>query len=1108
LQLTSTDPLGNQTSTVYDTFSRGLVAQSIEAVGSAVQRSTVPSYDAAGRITATRDALGWVGKTTFDPVGRATGTADALGNKALSAFDRAGQSTASRDQLGFASQSKYNLRGWATSSTDAAGNVTTTQYDAAGNVTAVTDALNHTTTYLYDALGRSTGQIDPLNHRTTTAYDADSNVSTVTDANGNVTSYAYDALDRQTMTTEAVGSAAQRTSTVAYDAVVNVTSSTDFLGHRVTTAYDALNRATVVTDPLGHSVTTAYDKAGNVTTVTDALSKITSYAYDALNRLLATTDPLGHVATQVDDANGQAVASVDPLGDFARTVFNQVGEAIGSLDLRGGYTQTGFDGAGGTTAVTDSVGNTTGYVNDSLGRQSVATDPTGAKTTTTYDAAGHVSTITDRDGRQQVFHYDSANRLTAETWLSSAGVTVNLLTYTYDSNNNQLTAADYNGTITSSYDALNRLTAQTDVFGLALTYQYDAADRLTQQSDSAGGMLTYVYDNSDRITSERLTGSSSAARVDLGYDNRNELTSLTRFTDVAGSNVVGTTVYAYDDAQRLTSIVNKTGAAATLSYYQYTLDNAGRSTQESWQSQNTTGGVISGTHTYAYDATNQLTAADGTVYNWDLNGNSTNAGKQTVSANRLTNDGTYTYTYDAQGNMIEQSKGSGLETWYYGNNTQNQLTSVRETTDGTTNELTITYTYDVLDRRVEEDRWATGGSVTVTRTAFDDGNVAWADLNGSNTVQTRYVAGDGTNQWFARIDGSGVEWLLADRLGSVRDVVATAGTLVGDHTERAAFGAVTSDTSVGAAGRIGWEGMWQDRDANSAISASRVWNTWTMQWDQEDPKQFGGGDGNLRRPVGNDPANAVDPSGMAADLPSPTVQVPEGGVMTKDMNGNEKNGNFNIAGTFVLSQPAADDGFVLQHVLRKFSATPKNSTQEKGLGTSLEADYWEVFPIKKGQSSFSYIKWAPTEHPKETSEAILTKVYQGAFPNVKDVSSISDIFDIVLPEEDINLSIAGKNYMTGEAYYVEGADWKTLPGFASGKVKSAGPFLPSRKGGKETEADLTKYYEAHKKQFSPVSWRIVVSHWDKDHNTTDVKYYPGTLSEDDVKPYMKPTLEK
>jgi RHS repeat-associated protein len=312
---------------------------------------------------------------------------------------------------------------------------------------------------------------------------------------------------------------------------------------------------------------------------------------------------------------------------------------------------------------------------------------------------------------------------------------------------------------------------------------------------------------------------------------------------------------------RLTAITNKTGGAATLSYYNYTLDNAGRSTQESWQSQNTTGGTISGTHTYTYDATNQLTAADGAPYSYDLNGNQTMAGYQTGAANRLTNDGTWTYTYDAEGNLTQKSKGSGLETWYYGYDTVNRLTSVEKTSNGTALLLTVTYTYDVLSRRLEEDDWQTGGVVTVTKTAYD-GGAAWTDLNGSGTIQTRYILVLAGNQWGGRIDASGVEWLLTDRLGSIRDVVNSAGTLVLDHTEYQAFGAVASDTNAAVAGALGFEGEREDRNTGNVATVFRGWNTLTHQFDEEDPIQFGGGDGNLRRLVGNNPANAVDPSGM------------------------------------------------------------------------------------------------------------------------------------------------------------------------------------------------------------------------------------------------------
>jgi len=60
----------------------------------------------------------------------------------------------------------------------------------------------------------------------------------------------------------------------------------------------------------------------------------------------------------------------------------------------------------------------------------------------------------------------------------------NTLTYTYDNAEISLTAADSTGTITRSYDALSEVTAQTDVFGLSLTYSYDAAGNETLMQDS------------------------------------------------------------------------------------------------------------------------------------------------------------------------------------------------------------------------------------------------------------------------------------------------------------------------------------------------------------------------------------------------------------------------------------------------------------------------------------------------------------------------------------------------------------------------------------------------------------------------------------------------
>ena len=151
----------------------------------------------------------------------------------------------------------------------------------------------------------------------------------------------------------------------------------------------------------------------------------------------------------------------------------------------------------------------------------------------------------------------------------------------------------------------------------------------------------------------------------------------------------------------------------------------------------------------------------------------------------MTSDGTWTYSYDNNGNLIEKTKGSGLETWYYTYDNRNRLTQVRETSDGTTNVLTVNYAYDILDRRVSEVDWQSGVGSSTIRYAYD-GQQVYADLNGSNVVQTRYLWGDNTDQLLAEIQSGTAFYVQTDRLGSVRDLFNGTGLV--DHIEYDVFG--------------------------------------------------------------------------------------------------------------------------------------------------------------------------------------------------------------------------------------------------------------------------------------------------------------------------------
>jgi YD repeat-containing protein len=170
-----------------------------------------------------------------------------------------------------------------------------------------------------------------------------------------------------------------------------------------------------------------------------------------------------------------------------------------------------------------------------------------------YDAAGRMTSSTDRLGRLRLLSYDANDRQTGETW-QVGGSTVNTLTYTYDANANLLSAANGTGAYTFSYDALDRAQTEQEPFGLSLTFAYDAASNRTLVQDSFGGTTTSVYDAANELTSRQFsTGGQNPLRFDMAYTARGQVGTLTRYSDLGGTQKVGETDTSYDPAGRLSN---------------------------------------------------------------------------------------------------------------------------------------------------------------------------------------------------------------------------------------------------------------------------------------------------------------------------------------------------------------------------------------------------------------------------------------------------------------------------------------------------------------------------------------------------------------------------
>jgi RHS repeat-associated protein len=866
-----THPLGDITSFAYDTAKRPTAR--IEAYGSGVQRTTTTNYDAAGNVLSTIDGRGITTSFGYDARNRVTLQVDAYGTAlartTTTTYDAVGNVSNVTNPLGTVTSFGYDADNRPTQQIDAYGltglqRTTTTAYDAVGNVTAVTNPVAAVTSYGYDALNRPTQQIDAygssVQRTTTRAYDAVSNVTAVTNPRGNTSSYACDAINRLTQQVDAYGTGLARTLTTAYDAVGNVTALTDALGAVTSFSYDALNRRVTELDAYGTSLqrtlTTAYDADDNVTTRIDALGYKTTYNYDALNRRTSVQDAGGGTTTTAYDADDNVKTQTDPLGHTTTFAYDVLNRRTKTTLARGGIVTLAYDANNNLLSLVDPVNNVTQWFYDELSRKIEELDPLSNVAAYAYDAADRVTSVTDFIGQKVTYGYDLLNRETGESWFNAAGTATDTLTFTYDPNDNTLTASNNATTNTMAYDALDRITAVQAPFGARLTYSYDAADNRTQVQDNFGGTTTRVYDVLNRTATMTFGGSGQTPlREDFTYTARDQTATQTRYSNLAGTTTVGYSTFTYDSVMRLTHLQHQNGTGGNLANYTNMYDLASRITSETLN-----GGAAT---TYTYDAEDELTNDGAVTYTYDLNGNRTMTGYATGPANEITGDPNWSYFHDGNGNLIAKTNTSG-EVWAFGYDNRNRLVTAADST-GAGLQTAATYIYDALGQCVQKAVWTqSGGSTVTTRFAYDKRRI-WADLDGSSALVTRYLRGSRVLELLARVAGAGTAaWLLADRLGTIRNVSDNTGVVTGTLVYDG-FGNVTSESSPTNSGAYTFVGYRWDRETGlyrPDPTVGRLYFPGAGRWNSRDLWGFDSGDENLYRYVRNNSVNMTDALGL------------------------------------------------------------------------------------------------------------------------------------------------------------------------------------------------------------------------------------------------------
>ena len=747
--------------------------------------------------------------------------------------------------------------------TDPKGNITTYYYDYEEvtlgdlNGDGITDQSNGNLVKItYPAVGAQTPE-------TKFTYNSYGQVLTVTDPNGNVTKYEYSAATGYlTKTIQSYGSL-NLTTEMTYDSVGNVASVKDPKLNTTTFEYDSHNNLTKTTSasPFNYISKYKYDANDNLIQIDRQTGdsqnpwQATYYTYDSLDRLETIKDELAHTTTFTYDANGNRNQIKDAGLNLTIYEYDERNLLWKITDALGNTTEYTYDENGNLEEIKDARGNRTTYAFDDFDRLIETTYQDGSKEEYTYDANSNLITKTDPKNQTIYYEYDTLNRL-SEKGLSPQGTVPNsVVSYVYDIASRLTKVTDANDSIAYTYDSLNRIT-QVTTQGLSpqgtvsVSYDYDSNSNRTKLTYPDSSYITYAYDQLNRLTA--IKDQAGANITSYTYD------ALSRRTQQDLANNIQTT-YEYDDINRLTKLkgLSPTG---TFPEFSYTYDNVGNRKTMTAQGLSPQG-TDPETHTYTYDNIYQLKSVDypagvtfsDTTFSYDsvgnhistLNGGTTNYTSN--SLNQYSKVGSTDYAYDANGSLTSD----GTFTYVY--DYENRLISASKTG------LTATYTYDAFGRRIKKGLSPQG---TVPDTVYVyDGDQIIAEYDAAGTLIKKFIYGAGIDELVKGLSPQGTvpEWYYHyDGLGSVTNLTDSSSATVESYSYDA-FGKPNTTSSIGNT-RF-FTGREYDSETGLYYYRARYYSPGLGRFLQRDPVGYVAGI-NLYNYVGNNPINAVDPSGL------------------------------------------------------------------------------------------------------------------------------------------------------------------------------------------------------------------------------------------------------
>jgi RHS repeat-associated protein len=370
-------------------------------------------------------------------------------------------------------------------------------------------------------------------------------------------------------------------------------------------------------------------------------------------------------------------------------------------------------------------------------------------------------------------------------------------------------------------------------------YTYDLNGNRASMTDPVGTTF-YAYDELNRITSITNPYGETTRYT---YDNIGRRTSTTLPNGVVTS-------YGYDAAGQLLSLVHKL-SNTTIASFGYTYDYKGNRTSMT---------DLDGTHDYLYDQLNQLIQATHPQpanpmesFDYDPVGNS--LGYTYNDANQLLENDSYIYSYDKDGNLREKEDKASGEVTRFTYNVIRELTDIEIYTSETAPSPTMHahYIYDGLRRRIVKDV-----DGTFTRYIYDNEDII-LELDGTGAQLAYYTHGQGVDEPISMQRAGQNYYFITDALGSIIKIVDTSGDMVNEYVYDS-FGNMVSKTE-GVTNYYTYTGREWDPETGLFYYRMRYYDSATGRFLNQDPLGHSQGP-NFYAYTGNNPVIYTDSFGL------------------------------------------------------------------------------------------------------------------------------------------------------------------------------------------------------------------------------------------------------